>query len=477
MLGDDPNGALQIAPRPSSSGGARSLVSGQALEARLDRLRSELAESGRPFPQPEPESELADDESVRSLDDAASLLSESTARSQRHGAPFTHIRRHAAQTLAWGNGGEAFKGKAISTIGSSGAEPLVQVGLRVESDGPDGREGYVHIDFTLTLHQLGSDYWGAETDLASCEDVLENKQSGTAAWWRERDAKVAKKSDERGPEFAAMSAFRECDFAPVSMFMKMLKDERQVVNLSHYHLGPQGAIAISRSVDSSRHIGTLLLADTGLRDEGIAAIASALRTNFSVSILDLRGNPFGEPGMRELAEAMLINSSVVSLSLRDNGLRDVEIEMLARSLHDNTTVRKLDLGSNQCNERGAMALATMLEYNNYINHLHLDWNEVQLAGSQALAVALSKNVTLETLIMGHNALHNYGAIKLSESLIANCTLRTLDLQHNSIGVEGVYAISHGMTRNKGLTALDLSGNIVGQEAIVILSRFACCPSR
>ena len=64
--------------------------------------------------------------------------------------------------------------------------------------------------------------------------------------------------DARGPDYAALSAFHECDFAPVSMFFKMLAEERSVVNLNHYHLGPQGATAISRSIDSSRHIGTLV---------------------------------------------------------------------------------------------------------------------------------------------------------------------------------------------------------------------------
>jgi Ran GTPase-activating protein (RanGAP) involved in mRNA processing and transport len=490
VMGQEPDSRLQIAPRlpserPSSGSGSGSGLDA-ALGARLDHLQSYLRESqaireqfaARPDTVASSQRAAAAAPSMEDNDDAASIMSDTTTSSQVHGAPFNFIRRPPPKppkpqgSFRWARGtGDALVWPAharseVSVATSAPEEPLVAVELVVikrPGDGPDKREGWVEINFDIICHQLGTEFWGSDTDLGSCLDVLENKNSSSEQWWREREAKRLAEQDKRGPEYAALTAFRECDFAPVSIFFKMLSEKRTVVDLSHYHLGPQGAMAIARSVDSSKVIGTLVLADCGLLDEGVAAIASSLRRNNSVGILDLSCNPFGEPAVRELTEAMLINSSVVKLILRDCKLGCVEVEMLAKALYDNTTVRKLDLSSNEIGARGALALARMLEANNYIHHLHLDWNQVQLGGCRALATALTKNISLETLALAHNGLHNYGAIKLSEALITNCTLRTLDISSNSIGVEGCYAISHGMTRNQGLTALDLSGNTVGQD--------------
>ena len=474
IMAEEPNEKLQIAPRLASERTRPGSGLDARLGSRLDHLQAYLRESEAIREQFAGKPRVVD-ENVTGTDSMRANADDTDTDSQLHGAPFTHIRRRVAppplpaEALGWtrGSGGPllwaGYARSETSAISLQPEEPLVVVEMEVRKTGPDPREGYVEFNFNITCHQLGSEFWGSETDLGSCLDVLENENSSTEQWWHKRNAQRLAKEDTRGPEFAALTAFRECDFAPVSMFFKMLNERRSVVNLSHYHLGPRGAMAIARSVDSSQDIGTLVLADCGLLDEGVAAMASAMRRNNSVVILDLSGNPFGEPAMREMAEAMLMNSSLVTLRLRDCKLGCVEMELLSKSLYDNTTVRTLDLRYNEIGARGALSLARMLELNNYIHHLHLDWNQVQLGGCRALATALTKNLSLETLSLSHNALHNYGAIKLSEALIANCTLRTLDLSSNSIGVEGCYAISHGMTRNQGITALDISGNTVGQD--------------
>lgn len=287
--------------------------------------------------------------------------------------------------------------------------------------------------------------------------------SSQEGWWRKRAVRAQERLDARGPEYAALSAYGECASAPVSVFLKQLREGQSEINLSHYHLGPQGAVVLARSVHASSHVQTLLLADCGLRDEGVAAVVSALIYNTSVLSLDLSRNVFGCPGCAELHEALLVNSSLTRLVVAHCGLRDADVATLAHALFHNTTLRLLDVSANGFGVLGARKLGAMLKRNHYLHHLLADWNEVRLEGAAALAEGLIANGSLETLSLAHNALHDFGAIKLGDALVTNCSLRRLCLRCNSIGMEGVYAIAHGLTRNAGLTSLDVSGNTVGEE--------------
>lgn len=177
---------------------------------------------------------------------------------------------------------------------------------------------------------------------------------------------------------------------------------------------------------------SLVLAHSGIGDEGALEVAHFLAESRCLVHLDLSGCSIGAVGVKHLAKAMKVNQTLKSLVLQHNRIGEegeAGLVTLCRALHGNRILRHLDLRYN--NLSGALAgscLGELLKANEHLTHLELSWNPLDPAGGQSLLDSLQMNTTLFDCQLTSCRLGKDTLVRIAELLLRNRKAKGADLQ-------------------------------------------------
>ena len=137
-------------------------------------------------------------------------------------------------------------------------------------------------------------------------------------------------------------------------------------------LGPDGALMLSESLPTNRHLRALYLFQNRLGDEGAGHLAALLRADTAPPALTGLYLPFNAIGMAGgllLGRALATNTTLTTLNLSDNQLDDVAAAAFGNALSKNPAVQVLQLANNKIADAGAAALAAGLSGNRNLREL------------------------------------------------------------------------------------------------------------
>ena len=208
---------------------------------------------------------------------------------------------------------------------------------------------------------------------------------------------------------------------------------------------------------------------------GASALARALQSNGTLSYLDLNFNEIGDPGSAAIGEALKLNCTLTQLYLNGNAINDSGAAALGEVLKSNNTLTHLHLMDNKIGESGGEAIGKALQSNRALTHLDLEGNKIGYPGAEALAKALqSSGSRLCHLHLSDANISSSGAIALAEALQFNRTLTRVSLDGNSIESSGAVAFAKALQTNQYLTHLDLSANDIDDSGATELAYSLQC---
>lgn len=254
----------------------------------------------------------------------------------------------------------------------------------------------------------------------------------------------------------------------------------QHVNISHYGLGDQGLVAISKCLPQNIFIHTLKLEDNRLGDDGIETLVAALSAPQSlcmVNYLDVKRNAItavGAAGLLRLASLPEAQArSLLVLDLSHNAITGNIATKLEQELSSyKCKLQRLDLSYNELDEACGHAIAEALTVNRALQHLSLRWNKI---GDSCVAIAQSlvDNDVLESLDVGFCRCGDETASQVAKLLfekhveertaVTGNNLQHLWLDHNRMGPDGVRMLAAMIGTNTRLRTLDISMNASGGD--------------
>ncbi|KAM4521782.1 uncharacterized protein PAE49_001755 [Odontesthes bonariensis] len=253
-----------------------------------------------------------------------------------------------------------------------------------------------------------------------------------------------------------LQACRQTGAIPVSSFIRHV--DEPVLNLNHYCMGPLGAKALAKALQSDNAITHLELEDNNIQAEGTCYLRNMLQENIAIQSLNLSHNRLGLKGATIINHMLLDNYNVKTIKLSGNDWDDSAAKCLVESLQSDYVVKELDLSHNRFCEAGGEHLGHILGSNVGIEVLNLSWNHLRMRGAVALCTGLRVNSTLKELRLSHNGFGRIEVESLGQALKQNSTLVLLDLSSNNIDNEAVTLLCQGLTFNSTLKVLKLSHN-------------------
>jgi len=277
----------------------------------------------------------------------------------------------------------------------------------------------------------------------------------------------------------------------------------QTLHISGYNIPYNGAIAISKSYESSKILQNLEITCNYItckiayhphlphqREKNL--IVSPLDHRISVDLLSfsritLVGNA---------KEAVVVSIFFFNIEIR---LRDIrwghKPTAVGECLKNSNSIVKLDVSNRNIDVKGSQLIGAYIQANKTMQVLNISRCGIPVAGTTVISDCLKRNTTLQHLNMSHNKIEaksiaevfqvntslqklnisscnitDIGAI--SDSLKTNCSLLELDVSHNKITVDGAYKIAELIQVNITLQILDVSFcGIPDQEAIAISKSF------
>ncbi|KAL4613186.1 leucine-rich repeat-containing protein 74A [Arapaima gigas] len=255
---------------------------------------------------------------------------------------------------------------------------------------------------------------------------------------------------------------------PVSYYLRNLG--ARTLNLNHHGLGPLGAKALAKALETDVHITELELEDNFLLAEGTQYMVKMLKGNLNIQHVNLSNNHLQTAGAESIIKMLADNISLTSIRLSGNGFIDKDAKYFADAFSSNNRVKELDLSHNRFCGHGGEYLSQMLANNESLESLDLSWNHLRMKGAVALSAGLKVNMILKRLNLSWNGFGNEGALALGEALKYNNTLVYLDLSHNRVTNEGACTLCRGLEINSTLRVLQLAYNSLTVEgALVLLS--------
>jgi Ran GTPase-activating protein (RanGAP) involved in mRNA processing and transport len=205
---------------------------------------------------------------------------------------------------------------------------------------------------------------------------------------------------------AAAAAYSDCCN---EMNPQQRQQQRGVVNLEHYSMGNEAAIALANGLRVIElPISSVNLAGNRISRMGASALLNTMRSEH-LQELNLSDNKIGSKGVEGICRLLGPGSQLRVLNLNNNALGDRLVRMLAQSIAGSKERR--------------------------LRELHLKRNKIAVRGAEALAELLlpSASCSLEVLLLGWNEINAKAATALAKGLEVNMKLVTLDLAWNCFG--------------------------------------------
>jgi hypothetical protein len=193
----------------------------------------------------------------------------------------------------------------------------------------------------------------------------------------------------------------------------------------------------------------------------------------NLSKLELKYSHKYEAGrFQALGSAITSSPFLVSLMLKDTGIKDNDI---ASIFENQCNLSHLDLSHNQITSQGvALLVNKFISPSSLLNSLDLSGNKICQVGASTIGAALADNESLLSLNLGLNHIGDKGGVGLLQGIKQNRTLRHINISANKLGSESASAISHVVSLNGSLESIVLTSNAFSEDDLKELRRHKIC---
>ena len=198
------------------------------------------------------------------------------------------------------------------------------------------------------------------------------------------------------------------------------------LDLCKQDAGVVGTEAVTRALQGSSLVQSLLLGTNGIGDEGAAHVAALIQQR-PLRTVYLGCNLIGTSGTKALADALRFQPSVRALWLKRNPLGAEGASILAGLLRETSGLRTLDVVHTGIGDGGARELLQALAHHNQsLQYLYLSGNALTPTILPELTAVLARKDGLKGLYLSVNHLGDAGAKGVADAL---------DVQHIA-GISG-----------------------------------------
>lgn len=246
------------------------------------------------------------------------------------------------------------------------------------------------------------------------------------------------------------------------------------IDLSHNHLGDEGAIEFAQVLKVTEMLHTVNLSCNEITDIGAVAIAAAFvpcanptgmpsQWNRSVNYLTLACNQIGDDGFVALANAAACHHDMAKIDVSRNNIGGFGMRALYRSQERNR-ICQFTLYGNQLGNEGVEHLCeAWKQFGGKGSHaiLNLHSNDFSLGAGQAIGDLLDGNDFLQDINLSYNTLGSRGAEAIASKMVpaGRNVLRFMNLANNRLRDEGAEEIARIIEANgELLTKINLSYN-------------------
>jgi hypothetical protein len=224
---------------------------------------------------------------------------------------------------------------------------------------------------------------------------------------------------------------------------------------------------------AQEHSPTLVLAHSGIGDEGAHEIARFLADSQCLVHLDLSGCGITPAGARHLAKALKINRTLESLVLQHNRIGEGGEEGLAelcRALRGRAALKHLDLRHNGlCGIMAGSVIGELLRHNESLTHLELSWNALEPGGGHSIWTGLQMNTTLFDCQLTSCQIAEETLAGIAELLYRNRKAKGADMQ---AGPYKALRLSDTPRRGRGTDVSHISESVAARAVAVTPERTA-----
>ena len=246
------------------------------------------------------------------------------------------------------------------------------------------------------------------------------------------------------------------------------------VNLSCNEITDVGAVALAASFvpcanptglpsQWNRSVNYLTLSCNEIADDGFVALANAAACHPDMARIDVSRNKIGGFGMRALYRSQERNK-MCSFVLYGNELGNEGVEHLCnawKTFGGKGSHAVLNLHSNDFSLGAAQALGDLLDGNDFLQDINLSSNTLGSRGAAAIASKMvpgGRNV-VRFLNLMNNRLRDEGAEEIARIIAVNSeTLTKINLSSNEIEDRGGEALARAVGKNNNMTVLVLENN-------------------
>jgi hypothetical protein len=224
---------------------------------------------------------------------------------------------------------------------------------------------------------------------------------------------------------------------------------------------------------AQEHSPTLVLAHSGIGDEGAHEIARFLADSQCLVHLDLSGCGITPAGARHLAKALKINRTLESLVLQHNRIGEGGEEGLAelcRALRGRAALKHLDLRHNGlCGIMAGSVIGELLRHNESLTHLELSWNALEPGGGHSIWTGLQMNTTLFDCQLTSCQIAEETLAGIAELLYRNRKAKGADMQ---AGPYKALRLSDTPRRGRGTDVSHIGESVAARAVAVTPERTA-----
>ncbi|CAH1374531.1 dynein regulatory complex subunit 5-like [Tenebrio molitor] len=164
------------------------------------------------------------------------------------------------------------------------------------------------------------------------------------------------------------------------------------LDLSHCHIGDQGALCIAKILCVHPKLRILNLCNNKIERLGCEGLGFALlESGCSLEKLNLKLNPLGEGGAMGIMRALVRGTKLVELSMAACEYDDDAPIRTGQMLILNTSLKKLDVSNNWFDEDGGQALVDGLTINRTLEWLDIRETDITSAQQQQIKKLLIRN--------------------------------------------------------------------------------------
>lgn len=253
-----------------------------------------------------------------------------------------------------------------------------------------------------------------------------------------------------------LKACSDLNVIPASIFKRQYNTSS--INLKHYGISDNGAIAVARALKSNQTVQELNLHDNGLGAEGVEAICGMMTVNLCISSLDISSNSLGKSGMAAVARMIQNSPRLKKLDISHCKIQGIGVKDVICSLSNNRCLQELNLSYNEISDSGAACFEKVLLRNTTLKSLDISFNNISFVGMETLYNGLTETETLEELSLAWNGLGDNGAALIGIVLSNNTSIKVLDISYNHLSPVGIEHVADSLGDNSTLKVLKIGGN-------------------